>query len=65
MGAVFRPEDMKRREWVRRALRDLSPEVVRRVEELLTRSGEGWEGELERLVGRERSKRLLEELGGR
>lgn len=61
MGAVFRPGE--RREWIRRALRDLSPEVVGRVEELLARREEGWEGELERLVGRERSKRLLEELG--
>lgn len=59
MGAVFRPEDVRKREWVRKALRDLSPETVAKVEELLLR---GSKEELERLLGRERSRKLLEEL---
>ncbi|MEM0359291.1 MAG: hypothetical protein QXF20_00980 [Candidatus Hadarchaeales archaeon] len=63
MGAVFRPEDVRRRDWIRKALRDLSPETAEKVEELLRVQGEGWREELERLVGREKSKRLLEELG--
>jgi Arc/MetJ family transcription regulator len=63
MGAVFRPEDVRRRRWVREALRDLTPEAARRVEELLERREGGWEEELERILGKERSRRLLEGLG--
>ncbi len=60
MGAVFRPGD--RRRWLEEALRDLGPEAVSRVEELLERREKGWEEELERLLGKERSRRLLEGL---
>jgi hypothetical protein len=42
---------------------DLTPEAARRVEELLEGREKGWEEELERILGKEKSRRLLEGLG--
>jgi hypothetical protein len=65
MGAVFKPEDVLRgrREMLRRAARDLAPGQVERVEELLKRWDKNSERELYELLGEERAKRLLSDLG--
>lgn len=48
---------------LRRAARDLAPGQVERVEELLKRWGKNSERELYVLLGEERAKRLLSDLG--
>jgi hypothetical protein len=48
---------------LRKAARDLSPGHVERVEELLRRWDERAELELIKLLGKERAKRLLRDLG--
>lgn len=65
MSAVFRPEDVLkgRKHMLKEAARDLAPGQVERVEELLRRWDEKSERELVELLGKERAKRLLEDLG--
>ena len=65
MGAVFRPEDVLRgrKHMFRKATRDLAPGQVGRVEDILRRWDEKSERELVELLGRERAKRLLADLG--
>ena len=48
---------------LRKATRDLAPGQVGRVEEILRRWDEKSERELVELLGRERAKRLLADLG--
>ena len=65
MGVVFKPEDVLRgrKEVLKKAARDLAPGQVERVEDLLRRWDERSERELIELLGRERAKRLLTDLG--
>ncbi len=65
MGAVFGPEDILkgRKHMLKKAARDLSPGQAQRVEEILHRWGEKSERELTELLGKERAKRLLTDLG--
>jgi uncharacterized protein HemY len=65
LGVVFKPEDVLRgrKEMLKKAARDLAPGQVERVEDLLRRWGERSERELIELLGRERAKRLLTDLG--
>lgn len=65
MGVVFSPEDVLkgRKHMLKRAARDLGPEQVERVESILRRWDEGSEEELHKLLGTERAKRILKELG--
>ena len=64
MGVVFRPEDVLRgrREMLKKAARDLAPGQLERVEEILRRWDERSGQELEKLLGKERAKRLLADL---
>jgi len=65
LGVVFRPEDvLKGREWMfKKAIRDLAPGQTERAEELLRRWDEKARRELFELLGEEKAKRLLAELG--
>jgi hypothetical protein len=64
MGAVYRPEDvMRRKRMLEKAARDLAPGQLERVRELLDRWNESSKGELVKLLGEERARRLLRELG--
>ncbi|MEM2907836.1 MAG: hypothetical protein QXP65_01340 [Candidatus Hadarchaeales archaeon] len=65
MGVVFKPEDvLKGRRWMlEKAARDLAPGQVERVESILRRWGEGSREELIRLLGEERAKKLMADLG--
>jgi len=65
MGVVIGPEDvLKGREWMlRKAARDLSPGHLEQVEQLLRRWDDKSKRELFELLGEERAKRLLSELG--
>jgi hypothetical protein len=65
MGVVFGPEDvLKGREWMlKRAARDLSPAHLERVEQILHKWDEKSERKLIELLGEERAKRLLKDLG--
>lgn len=65
MSVVFRPEDvLKGRKWMlEKAARDLAPGQVERVEEILRRWDEKSKRELVELLGEERAKRLLADLG--
>ena len=65
MGVVFGPEDVLkgRREMLKKAAEDLKPADLQRVEELLKRWDEKSERELAGLLGEERAKRLLRDLG--
>ncbi|MEW6222769.1 MAG: hypothetical protein AB1476_05640 [Candidatus Hadarchaeota archaeon] len=67
MGAVLRPEDLLkgRRRALERAAGDLAPGQLERVRELLQRFDERSRGELVDLLGKERTNRLLKELGAR
>jgi len=61
MGAVFKPDDAKRRrEMVREALGDLSPGVREAVERMMgSYSGEELEEKLRNLIGIKRTLELL------
>ena len=65
MGAVFGPEDVLkgRKHMLKKAARDLGPGQAERVEQILRRWDEKSERELTELLGKERAKRLLAELG--
>jgi hypothetical protein len=64
MGAVYRPEDvMRRRRMLEKAAKDLAPGQLERVRELLDRWDESSERKLVELLGEERARRLLRELG--
>jgi uncharacterized protein HemY len=65
VGAVISPRELLRgrRRALREAARDLSPEQFQRVEELLGRWDEKAREEFFALLGKERAKRLLEDLG--
>lgn len=65
MGVVFKPEDVLkgRKHMLKKAARDLAPGQVERVEEILRRWDEKSERELVKLLGEERAKRLLANLG--
>ena len=65
MGVVFKPEDVLRgrKHMLKEAARDLAPGQVERVEDLLRRWDEKSEKELIELLGKERAKRLLTDLG--
>jgi hypothetical protein len=62
---VFKPEDVLkgRRHMLEKAARDLDPGQLERVEEILRRWDEKSGQELEKLLGKERAKRLLTDLG--
>jgi uncharacterized protein (DUF2384 family) len=64
MSAVYRPEDvLKGRKWMRKkAAKDLTPEQAERVEEILQRWDKGSERELVEFLGREKARRLLDDL---
>jgi len=65
LGVVFKPEDVLkgRKHMLEKAARDLAPGQVERVEEILRRWDEKSERELVKLLGEERAKRLLADLG--
>lgn len=65
MGVVFKPEDVLkgRKHMLKKAARDLAPGQVGRVKEILRRWDEKSERELVKLLGEERAKRLLADLG--
>jgi len=65
LGVVFKPEDVLkgRKHMLKKAARDLAPGQVGRVEEILRRWDEKSERELVKLLGEERAKRLLADLG--
>jgi len=65
LGAVFKPEDVLkgRKHMLEKAARDLAPGQVERVENILRRWDEKSERELVELLGEERAKRLLADLG--
>jgi hypothetical protein len=64
LGAVYRPEDvMRRKRMLEKAAKDLAPGQLERVRELLERWDEGSRRELVEMLGEERVRRLLRELG--
>jgi uncharacterized protein HemY len=66
MGVVFRPRDILRgrEHMVRKALRDLSPGRAEQVEQILRRwRGEESEQEIVKLLGEERAKKFLHDIG--
>lgn len=65
MGAIIGPEDvLKGREWMlKKAARDLSPSHLEQVEQLLKRWDDKARDELFKLIGEEKAKRILQELG--
>jgi len=65
MGVVFGPEDvLKGREWMlKKAARDLSPAHIERVKQILRAWDDKSERKLIELLGEERAKRLLKDLG--
>ena len=65
MGVVFKPEDVLkgRKRMLEKAARDLAPGQVERVEGILRRWDEKSKQELAKLLGEERAKRLLADLG--
>ncbi len=65
MGIVFKPEDVLkgRKHMLEKAARDLAPGQVERVEGILRRWDEKSKQELAKLLGEERAKRLLADLG--
>ncbi len=65
VGAVISPRELLRgrRRALEEAARDLGPEQFQRVEELLDRWDEKAKEELFALLGKERAKRLLQDLG--
>lgn len=67
VGAVIEPRELLRgrRKALSEAARDLSPQQFERVRELLERLDEKAREELFTLLGRERAKKLLEDLGYR
>ena len=62
---MFKPEDvLKGRKWMlKKAARDLAPGQVERVENILQRWDEKSKQELVKLLGEERARRLLADLG--
>jgi len=65
MGAVRRAEDVLRgrRGLLERAAADLAPGQLERVRQLLERWDEGSRRELAELLGEERARRLMRDLG--
>jgi vacuolar-type H+-ATPase subunit E/Vma4 len=65
VGAVIEPRELLRgrRKALSEAARDLAPQQFERVKELLERWDEKAREELFTLLGRERAKKLLEDLG--
>ena len=65
MGAIYRPEDVLRgrRHMLEQAASDLAPGQLERVRQLLQRWDEQSKRELTELLGEERAKRLLRDLG--
>ena len=65
MGAVIDPRELLRgrRKALSEAARDLTPQQFERVKELLERWDEKARDELFTLLGKERARKLLEDLG--
>ena len=65
MGVVFKPEDVLkgRKHMLKEVARDLDPGSREKAEEILRRWDEASEQELVKLLGKERTKRLLADLG--
>ena len=60
MGATYRPEDLKKRKMIDKALEDLDPSIRESARRLIeSYSGEDLEKKLIDLVGFEKTKRLI------
>lgn len=64
-GRILRPEDILkgRKKALKELARDLTPDQLEKVENLLRRWEDKNRSELDRILGRERSRRLLKRLG--
>ena len=61
MGAIYRPEDAKRRRMIDKALEDLDPSIRNAAKRLIeSYHGEDLEIKLVDLVGYEKMKKLIE-----
>ena len=61
MGAIYRPEDAKRRRMIDKALEDLDPSIRNAAKRLIeSYNGEDLESKLVKLVGYEKMKKLRE-----